>query len=210
MSKSTRLKKGLTLEEIEKGTKIRVKFLRALEEGDYTIFHSMPYARGFLKNYAEFLGIDVKLILAFFRRETGKQNIKIIPHGMVGESFSWFRITPTRAALIVALFMFAAVGYYLFGEYKGFLGSPSVSVNNPSELSIIKEGEIEVAGKVDVDSTVFVNGEPATITEPGYFTKRISVFKGEEEIIVTAKNRRGKETTIIRHIKVEENPLDKN
>ena len=105
--------------------------------------------------------------------------------------------------------------FYLLRFYKGREAADLIKrikpyVLKPSELLTIKEGEIEVAGKVDVDSTVFVNGEPATITEPGYFTKRISVFKGEEEIIVTAKNRRGKETTIIRHIKVEENPLDKN
>lgn len=200
--KKTRLKKEISLVDVEKGTKIRGKFLRALEEGDYTIFHSMAYARGFVKNYAEYLGLDTKLVLALFRRETNAQTVKIVPSGMVENGFSWFRITPTRAAVLVGLLIVGSISYYLFGEYRGYLGAPNLSIEKPIEQETVMEGELEVAGKADIDTTIIINGDPATLSEDGRFTKTIRVFEGETTIIVTARNRRGKETTIIRKITV--------
>ena len=200
---STRLKKNLSLEDVEEGTRIRIKFLRALEEGELALFHSIAYARGFLKNYAEFLGLDPKLILALFRRETTSQNVKIIPQGLVSTETSWFRITPTRAVVLVVILLLISVAYYLFQEYRGFLGTPSLFIEKPKEEEVVKEGEIEVSGKTDIDATVLVNGELATVEENGRFTSKVEVFKGEITLTISAKNRRGKETTATRKIIVE-------
>jgi cytoskeletal protein RodZ len=57
--KSTREAKGLTLEIVHEATKIPMDSLRAIEEG-YTVRILSPfYYRGFIKIYAEFLGLDV-------------------------------------------------------------------------------------------------------------------------------------------------------
>ncbi len=53
-----RKEKGLTLEDVARATKIRVPRLRDMEADDYSNFPSLVYARGFLKNYTAFLGID--------------------------------------------------------------------------------------------------------------------------------------------------------
>src|SRR4028118_1012459 len=50
--------RGLTLEEAEKATKIRRRYLEGLESDDYTVLPDAVYARGFLKTYANFLGLD--------------------------------------------------------------------------------------------------------------------------------------------------------
>lgn len=201
--KSTRLKKGFTLEEVEKTTKIRVKFLRALEEGELSPFHSTPYARGFLKNYAEFLGIDSRIILALFRRETSTQNVSVIPKGMMQDGSSWFRITPTRGVIVIVFLLLVAIGYYLLEEYRGFLGAPALFLDEPKEQTVVREGEIEVLGRADRDTTVFVNSEAVALKENGRFLKKVRVFKGETTITILAKNRRGKETIITRKIIVE-------
>jgi cytoskeletal protein RodZ len=54
---------GLTLEEAERATRIRAHHLAALEEGRLESLPSPVHARGFLKNYAEFLGLDAERIL---------------------------------------------------------------------------------------------------------------------------------------------------
>jgi hypothetical protein len=57
--KKTREAKGLTLEIVHEATKIPMDALRAIEEG-YTVRILSPfYYRGFIKIYAEFLGLDV-------------------------------------------------------------------------------------------------------------------------------------------------------
>lgn len=54
---------GLTLEEAERATRIRIHHLRALEAGELGALPSPVQARGFLKNYAEFLGLDAEGLL---------------------------------------------------------------------------------------------------------------------------------------------------
>ena len=49
---------GLSLEEVERSTRIRIHHLEALEQGDLQALPSNVQARGFLHNYAEFLGLD--------------------------------------------------------------------------------------------------------------------------------------------------------
>ena len=61
-----REKKGLGLEEVEKATRIRAKFLAALEEDDYATLPSATQARGFLALYANFLGLDAAEIIGWY------------------------------------------------------------------------------------------------------------------------------------------------
>jgi cytoskeleton protein RodZ len=53
-----RKEKGLSLEEVEQATKIRKRYLDGLEREDYAVLPAGVYARGFLKTYANYLGLD--------------------------------------------------------------------------------------------------------------------------------------------------------
>lgn len=53
-----RLEKGLSLKEVEHATKIRTRYLEGLEREDPTVLPDPVYAQGFLKTYANFLGLD--------------------------------------------------------------------------------------------------------------------------------------------------------
>lgn len=56
--REARYRLHVPLEEAEEYTKVRKKYLIALEEDDYSELPAPVYARGFLQLYAEFLGID--------------------------------------------------------------------------------------------------------------------------------------------------------
>ena len=56
--RSAREKRGLSLEEVEQATRIRPRYLEGLEREDYDMLPAQIYARGFLKTYANFLGLD--------------------------------------------------------------------------------------------------------------------------------------------------------
>ena len=59
-----RLARGLTLEDAERSTRISRRFLIALEEHDYSVFPAPIYARGFLRTYCRYLGVDPEEQLA--------------------------------------------------------------------------------------------------------------------------------------------------
>jgi cytoskeletal protein RodZ len=70
--RAARLQKELSLEEVEQELRIRAKFLRAIEAGDYSLLPSQVQARGFLRNYATFLSLDPNIILARYEQAMGQ------------------------------------------------------------------------------------------------------------------------------------------
>ncbi len=61
--REARTERGIELSEVERVTKIRVKFLQAMEEDRWEALPAPAYARGFLSIYARFLGLDEKALL---------------------------------------------------------------------------------------------------------------------------------------------------
>src|SRR4051795_3245488 len=59
--REARQRKELDFPELEQGTKIRVKYLRALEDESFEILPSSTYVKGFLRTYADYLGLDGQL-----------------------------------------------------------------------------------------------------------------------------------------------------
>ena len=61
--KAAREEKNLTLEKVFQAIRIRVNYLQALEDDDLSVMPSPVQARGYLRNYAEYLGLDLDQIL---------------------------------------------------------------------------------------------------------------------------------------------------
>ena len=59
--REARTRKGLDFPELETGTKIRAKYLRALEDEEFETLPSATYVKGFLRTYADYLGLDGQL-----------------------------------------------------------------------------------------------------------------------------------------------------
>jgi cytoskeleton protein RodZ len=61
--KDARLAKGLSLDDVQEVTKIRKRYLEAIEAGDYKVLPGSFYVRAFIKTYAEAVDIDPELLL---------------------------------------------------------------------------------------------------------------------------------------------------
>ena len=59
--REARLRQGADFPEIEQATKIRAKYLRALEAEHFDLLPAQTYVKGFLRSYAEYLGLDGQL-----------------------------------------------------------------------------------------------------------------------------------------------------
>ncbi|HOL18351.1 MAG TPA: DUF4115 domain-containing protein [Bacillota bacterium] len=77
--KEARQGKKITLEEISRQTKIRQRYLEALEDGDFSLFAGEVYLKGTLANYAEIVGLDPKEILALYHRLKEKSGSETEP-----------------------------------------------------------------------------------------------------------------------------------
>ena len=71
MLRSAREAKGLTLESVNRDTKISVDILVSLEQDDFDSVGSDIYLKGFLRNYARLLGVDVEELMRALDRQRG-------------------------------------------------------------------------------------------------------------------------------------------
>lgn len=75
-----REKQQKTIKDIEQGTSIRALYIEAIEKGEYAKLPGEAYTKGFIRNYANFLGMDANEIIKQYKDETGQaeptQNIE--------------------------------------------------------------------------------------------------------------------------------------
>lgn len=198
-----RVKKGFSLEEVSRATKIRSNFLHAIEKGEYGQLPSTAYAKGFVRNYAEFLGLPKKDMLALFRREFDEEQVfKVLPEGMARKEEFPLRGIRLQQAIIVSIVSLFLIVTYLFFQYRFAFINPPLDVTSPKEGAVFSKPEIPVVGKTDSNATVSVNGQGVTVDTKGNFEKTIDVFSGKTTITISAVNRFGKETVLQRHIEV--------
>ena len=69
--KAKREKKKLSLEDVNKHTKLSVPVLESIEQDDFGSFESEIYLKGFLRNYAKYLGLDVDYVLQLLEGQRG-------------------------------------------------------------------------------------------------------------------------------------------
>lgn len=72
--KQTRESLNISLEEVSVSTKISIKLLQALEEGDVEKLPAKTFVRGFIQSYAKYLGLDVKEVMTKFQDTMGPTN----------------------------------------------------------------------------------------------------------------------------------------
>src|SRR3954468_2368247 len=65
--REARMRARIDISEIEAETKIRAKYLRALENEEWNLLPGPAYVRSFLRTYAEALGLDARLLLEEYK-----------------------------------------------------------------------------------------------------------------------------------------------
>jgi cytoskeletal protein RodZ len=66
--REARMRARIDITEVETRTKIRAKYLRALENEEWDLLPGPVYAKSFLRTYGDFLGLDSRMLVDEFRR----------------------------------------------------------------------------------------------------------------------------------------------
>lgn len=128
--REARIRKSLTIKDVEDATKIRSKYLEALEEDDYEVLPGPTYVKAFLRSYATFLKLDPDELLEDFRHrpETRRDESGVVRSEAVQQSRSRTtterkkrRTRRTQRGYIVAAVLAVAVVFLLawYGSGRG-------------------------------------------------------------------------------------------
>jgi len=124
-----RQSKGNTIEDAERVTRIPRKYLEALEQENFSILPAPVYARGFLRSYAGYLGLDPGELLPFF--PVGHvEEPRLEPLPEVRQPRTWSMSGAVAAAAVGALILIV-VSLYTFGQESG--GRSLLAPEEPAE-----------------------------------------------------------------------------
>ena len=146
--REARVRQGLEYPQIELATKIRAKYIRALEDEEFGLLPAHTYVKGFLRTYAEFLGLDGQLYVDEF-------SSRFIGDGMLDGAAR--RVAPRvhqnrgieRKVLLVALAGIAVLTALVIVAWKfggSDSGTPAVVTQRSSTPAAPAVGGLELAG----------------------------------------------------------------
>ncbi len=195
--KDMRNRKGLSIKQLERETKIKAEFIAAIEKNDWEKLPEYPVLRGFIKNIAGSLGLNVEQTVALFRRDYPPKQLRVNPRPDIKKRFSWSpRITFVTALLVVALLVVGYLGY----QYYQFTQPPYLNIVRPEQGQEVYESKLFVEGETDPEATVVINNQPTVVKDDGGFSAEINVSQDTKQIIVQATSRSEKQTTVVRKI----------
>jgi cytoskeletal protein RodZ len=131
---AARERKGVDLYRAERDTKIRARYLAALERGDWKELPGAVYTKGFLRNYALYLGLDPEDVLHQWRTERGEIRESepiVVPRPIQAPRqplvFSPGVVVAALLTLVVVLF-----AGYIGMQLLRFARPPTLEVTTPS------------------------------------------------------------------------------
>jgi cytoskeletal protein RodZ len=207
--RAQRERKNITLEQAAADTRIREKFLKALEEGDYPSLPGAVYTRGFLRNYAEYLDLDTEeLVLLFHQERDGappepapKRTFK--PYRPVVHKSLIFRPIIFVPVLIIA-FVASFLGY-IYYQFTTFATLPKLEIIDPATDGLAASSEILLRGITVPSARVTITVIPGPdfldihSADDGTFGAKVALSPGSNHLRVEVQSG-GKTNQVIRSI----------
>jgi len=191
--KHEREKQGYTLRDIERTTKIRSKYLSAVEDNNWNSFPSKTYTTGIISTYAKHLKVDPAKAMAYFRRDyEKKEEIKFrrrLP------SLHLLPETQKVIALLIGFICLFFLSYFGFQLYI-FFSPPEVTILAPEKRVFRNVDRIRIVGKTEDDAVITIFDENVFPNNDGRFSYELPLKKGKNPIVITVVGANGKKTVV--------------
>jgi cytoskeletal protein RodZ len=197
----------LSLAQVEIDTKIRGKFLSALESGDYSSLPNDIYSRGFVQHYANHLGLNGVQVAADYAQERGGVEVGLTRRPQM-ERPKRIVFTGRVLAVLGILIAVTTVLAYLLWQFSALAGAPRLVIRTPVADQAITGAVIEVSGSTTPGSDVTVNNSPVLTDVDGNFSEKVALQDGVNAIRINSRSKLGKETSVVRNVLAKLPKLD--
>lgn len=182
--KEERLAQNIPVKVVAKKLLLKEETLLALEEDNWAQLPEKAYIQGFIKNYADFLGLDSARVLALFRGQYDERKLKKKNNPPAKRRLMFTPNLIVPATLAVGILIFAL---YLAVQYTSVLSAPKLEITTPQDDLTTTASVVEIAGFTDKDATVSIDGQLIPLDESGKFAYQYKLEEGRNviEIIVS-------------------------
>jgi cytoskeletal protein RodZ len=187
----------IDLARVERDTKIRARYLSALESGDYRDLPGSVYTRGFLRNYGLYLGLDPEYLIDLYRLESGiaaeRPSMPSRPRPMSERQGRGLVVSSGAITVAILSILVLALVVYVVGELVIFSGTPDLRITDPAADLLAYEGtEYTIRGATEPNSTITTEGlrqNPSTTADgEGAFSVRVGLVPGANVITLVAND----------------------
>ncbi len=196
---AARERKGVDLFRAERDTKIRSRYLAALERGDYRELPGAVYTKGFLRNYAIYLGLDPEDVLRQWRRERGDQiptEPAVVAPKAILETPRPLTFSPSIVVAALMTFGVVIFGIYLASQLMRFAKPPTLEIVSPAS-AVVDALETATTYRIEGTSTPGATitialgpTQPATYRvtalSDGTWTVTVDVRRGTNQFYIDA------------------------
>ena len=212
--RAAREARSLDLPRVERDTKIRERYLSALERGEYRELPGAVYTKGFLRNYGSYLGLDPEYLIDLYRLETSgtpadRSVAPTPPRPMAVRRRRTFVVTPGAVAAAILTIMVGALVAWIAYEFVNFARTPELRITQPAgDVAAQTEETITIRGITASGATVTVRGLPenpsTTADAEGNFEMTVGLLPGSNEIRIEAVDplTRRSSATFVRRVNV--------
>ena len=196
--RAAREAKELDLIRVERDTKIRERYLSALERGEYRELPGAVYTKGFLRNYGSYLGLDPEYLIDLYRLETSaasaeRQVAPGPPRPITVRRRRTFVVTPGAVAAAILTILVGAFVAWLGYEFVNFARTPELRITEPAgDVSAHAEPTLTIRGVTAPDAVITVSGLPenpsTTADADGNFEMTVELLPGSNEIHLVARD----------------------
>ena len=194
--RAAREAKGLELPRVERETKIRERYLSALERGEYRELPGAVYTKGFLRNYGAYLGLDPEYLIDLYRLESATQaaerpRMAAPPRPLRTRRRRTFVVTPGAVAAAILTLLVGGFVAYLGYEFVNFARQPELRITRPAgNVSAHTDLTILVSGMTEPNATVAVSNlrenPSVTADADGAFEITVGLVPGSNLMKLTA------------------------
>jgi len=187
----------IDLVRVERDTKIRARYLTALEQGDYRDLPGSVYTRGFIRNYGLYLGLDPEYLVDLYRLETGvgveRPRMPSARRPIGARQGRSLVVTSGAVAAAILTILVVAFVVYLVGEFVTFARTPDLRITDPAgDVSAWQGTEYTIRGVTEPNSTVTTDGlrqNPTTTADAqGAFSVQVGLVPGANVITLIASD----------------------
>ena len=195
----------IDIKDAERATKIPARHLKSIESGNYSELPPDVYTKGFIQNYASFLGLNPKKILALYNKERGLEKRMKGAKGKHANTKTALKtprlvITPKKLLLLGSSVAVFAILFFIAWQIKILTAPPVLSLKSPNDNITVSNDYVYVEGQTDRAADVYINDVKIGTDDNGVFKERVSLQNGVNILDIAAKNKMDKETVVERKI----------
>jgi cytoskeletal protein RodZ len=193
--RAARESRGVDLARVERDTKIRIRYLSALERGEYRELPGAVYTKGFLRNYGHYLGLDPEYLTDLYRLETNGTGVERAspapPRPITIRRPRALVVTPGAiAASLLTVAVIAFVGYLAY-EFVTFARTPDLRIDHPAgDVAAYRQTSYTISGVTEPNSTITVDGlrenPQVKANAQGHFSVSVKLVPGSNVITLVA------------------------